>query len=148
MSKPRIAIVGSGFAGYHAARALTRMAGRTAEVSLISSTDFFLYLPLLPEVAAGILDPRRVTIPLSATAAQAVRRLGRLDIQERHLYLTLGCTAHSAAAFASLVLAGGVPPVPPPSQPGVSHLWLAPVLGHSVFVWTSTDGWTRHEPYN
>jgi hypothetical protein len=82
----------------------------------------------------------------SEPAARAVRRLGRRDTQERHLYLTLGCMGHSAAAFASLVLAGGVPPVPP-SQPGLSHLWLAPVLGHTVFVWSSTDGWTRHEPY-
>lgn len=83
----------------------------------------------------------------SEPAARAVRRLGRRHTQERHLYLTLGCTGHAAAALASLVLAGGVPPVSPPSQPGVSHLWLAPVLGHSVFVWSSTEGWTRHEPY-
>jgi NADH:quinone reductase (non-electrogenic) len=66
-NKPRIVIVGAGFAGYHAARALGRRATRTAEVTLVNSTDFFLYLPLLPEVAAGILEPRAVAVPLSAT---------------------------------------------------------------------------------
>jgi NADH:ubiquinone reductase (H+-translocating) len=65
--EPRIVIVGSGFAGYHAARALARLVRGTAQVSLVSSTDYFLYLPLLPEVATAILDPRRVTVPLSAT---------------------------------------------------------------------------------
>jgi NADH:quinone reductase (non-electrogenic) len=39
----------------------------SARVTLVNSADFFLYLPLLPEVAAGILDPRRVSVPLAAT---------------------------------------------------------------------------------
>ena len=34
---------------------------------LVNPTDYFLYLPLLPEVAAGILDPRRIAVPLAAT---------------------------------------------------------------------------------
>ena len=31
---------------------------------ILNPTDYFLYLPLLPEVAAGILDPRRVTVSI------------------------------------------------------------------------------------
>ena len=34
---------------------------------IVNPTDYFLYLPLLPEVAAGVLDPRRITVPLPAT---------------------------------------------------------------------------------
>ena len=45
-------IVGAGFAGYNAARGLQRYAPK-AEIVLINPTDYFLYLPLLPEVAAG-----------------------------------------------------------------------------------------------
>lgn len=48
MSRPRVVIVGAGFAGYHAAHALQRLAS-DAELVLINPTDYFLYLPLLPE---------------------------------------------------------------------------------------------------
>jgi len=34
---------------------------------VVNSTDYFLYLPLLPEVAGGILDPRRILTPLDHT---------------------------------------------------------------------------------
>ncbi len=60
----RVIIVGAGFAGIHAARRLARLAGHQVEVTLINPTDYFLYLPLLPEVTAGVLDPRRVAASL------------------------------------------------------------------------------------
>ena len=64
---PRVVVVGAGFAGFHAARSLYRRLRRPAEIVLVNPTDYFLYLPLLPEVAAGILEPRRVTVSLPAT---------------------------------------------------------------------------------
>ncbi len=50
-----------------AAQWLRRLAKGRLEVVLANPTDYFLYLPLLPEVAAGILDPRTVAAPLAAT---------------------------------------------------------------------------------
>ncbi|MEU8606581.1 NAD(P)/FAD-dependent oxidoreductase, partial [Actinoplanes sp. NPDC048791] len=67
MTRPHIVIIGAGFAGYHAARRLSRLARGNADITLINPTDYFLYLPLLPEVAGGILDPRHVTISLAET---------------------------------------------------------------------------------
>ncbi|HEX3647659.1 MAG TPA: FAD-dependent oxidoreductase, partial [Pseudonocardiaceae bacterium] len=70
MAEPtRIVIVGGGFAGYHAARELLRTLPDAAgvEIVLVNRTDYFLYLPLLPEVAAAVIDPRRVTVSLPAT---------------------------------------------------------------------------------
>jgi NADH:ubiquinone reductase (H+-translocating) len=67
MHRARIVIVGAGFAGFHAARTLSRIARGAAEIVLLNPTDFFLYLPLLPEVAGGLLDPRRVAVSLIAT---------------------------------------------------------------------------------
>ena len=72
--RERIVIIGAGFAGFHAARALARRMRGAAEIVLINSTDYFLYLPLLPEVAAGILDPRRVAVSL-ATSCPGVRQV-------------------------------------------------------------------------
>ncbi|WP_112239991.1 NAD(P)/FAD-dependent oxidoreductase [Kribbella monticola] len=63
MNAPRVVIVGAGFAGYHAARGLQKHAP-DAEIVLINPTDYFLYIPLLPEVAAGILEPRRICVSL------------------------------------------------------------------------------------
>jgi hypothetical protein len=80
-------------------------------------------------------------------ARRALSRLDRRRTAERHLYLTIGCTTHAADAFESLVRASGVPPAPPARRPNVSHLWLAPVLGRAVFLWSREDGWSRHEPY-
>ncbi|MCZ7434525.1 NAD(P)/FAD-dependent oxidoreductase [Streptomyces sp. WMMC1477] len=59
--------MGAGFAGYQAARELSRKARGAAEVVLVNPNDYFLYLPLLPEVAAGTLEPRRVTVSLAGT---------------------------------------------------------------------------------
>lgn len=67
MSRSRIVIVGAGFAGYQAARKLSRSFRDATEVVLINPNDYFLYLPLLPEVAAGVLEPRRVTVSLAGT---------------------------------------------------------------------------------
>jgi NADH dehydrogenase len=67
VSRPRILIVGAGFAGYRTARVLSRLVRHEADITLLNPTDYFLYLPLLPQVAAGVLEPRRVTVSLSGT---------------------------------------------------------------------------------
>jgi len=74
--RQRVVIAGGGFAGFHAARRLGRLAGNSLEVVVVNPTDYFLYLPLLPEVAAGILDPRTVAAPLAATGRRVRQVLG------------------------------------------------------------------------
>jgi NADH dehydrogenase len=74
--RQRVVIAGGGFAGFHAARRLGRLARGSLEVVLVNPTDYFLYLPLLPEVAAGILDPRTVAAPLAATCRGVRHVLG------------------------------------------------------------------------
>ena len=53
--------------------------------------DYFLYLPLLPEVAGGILDPRRVTVPL-AGLGPGIRLIpgtvDEVDVASRKIGLT------------------------------------------------------------
>ncbi|SNX65010.1 NADH dehydrogenase FAD-containing subunit [Streptomyces sp. TLI_55] len=79
MSRPRIVIVGAGFAGYRTARTLSRLTRHQADITLLNPTDYFLYLPLLPQVAAGILEPRRVTVSLSGTLPGVRLALGEAD---------------------------------------------------------------------
>ena len=61
----RVLIVGAGFAGFTCARELEKRLGPDdAELVLVSPTDYLLYSPLLPEVAAGTMDPRHIAVPL------------------------------------------------------------------------------------
>ncbi|GJF33194.1 oxidoreductase [Kitasatospora sp. NE20-6] len=74
MTRPRIVVVGGGFAGAECLHRLERrLAPADAELTLVSPTDYQLYLPLLPHVASGILTPQSVAVSLR-------RRLRRTGI--------------------------------------------------------------------
>src|SRR5689334_3320213 len=79
MARPRIVIVGAGFAGFSAARELSRLAHGSADIVIVNLTDYFLYLPLLPEVATGILEPRRISVSLAAELPDVRVVLGKAD---------------------------------------------------------------------
>jgi len=87
VSRSRVVVVVAGFAGYRAARTLSRVARDRAEVVLLNPTDYFLYLPLLPQVATGVLEPRRVTVSLPGALPRVRLVLGEADgvDLERHL---------------------------------------------------------------
>ena len=50
----RVVIVGAGFAGFSAARELSRRVGATTGITVINSADYFLYLPLMPQMARNV----------------------------------------------------------------------------------------------
>ena len=110
MRRPRIVIVGAGFAGFHAARALSRLARGRAEPVVINPTDFFLYVPLLPEVAGGLLDPRRVAVSLTAALPGVRLVLGEadaVDLDARTVRYTDPEGEHGEVGYDRLVLAAG-----------------------------------------
>ena len=76
----RVVVVGAGFAGFNAARELARRAGATTEIVVINSTDYFLYLPLMPQVSGGLVEPAHIRVSL-------VRRL-------RKMRFVLGTASH------------------------------------------------------
>src|ERR1700760_4301794 len=85
MAGPGGVVIGGGFAGYTAAKALSKVFRANdgvvgnVEIVLINPTDYFLYLPLLPEVSAGVLEPRRVTVSLSSALPKVKILLGTAD---------------------------------------------------------------------
>ena len=67
-NRPRVVIVGAGFGGMAAARALR---GNAAEVTLIDQTNHHLFQPLLYQVATAALSPSDI-----ATATRVLMRGG------------------------------------------------------------------------
>ncbi|KOV96489.1 dehydrogenase [Streptomyces sp. NRRL B-1140] len=103
-------IVGAGFAGYRTARTLSRLTRGRAHITLLNPTDYFLYLPLLPQVAAGVLEPRRVTVSLSDSLPHVRLVLGeadRIDLDDRTLHYTGPEGEGGTLAYDRLVLAAG-----------------------------------------
>jgi NADH:quinone reductase (non-electrogenic) len=64
-------VLGGGFAGSYVARGLGRRGA-----TIVNPTNFMLYTPLLPEAAAGSIEPRHVTVPLRAMCPHADLLLG------------------------------------------------------------------------
>ena len=112
MTRSRIVIVGAGFAGYEAARGLARFRGPRDETEtvLINPTDYFLYLPLLPQVAAGVLEPRRVAVSLPGTLPGVRLVLGEahgVDLDRGTVSYTGPEGDHGTMAYDRLVLTVG-----------------------------------------
>ncbi|REK86296.1 NAD(P)/FAD-dependent oxidoreductase [Streptomyces inhibens] len=103
-------IVGAGFAGYECARTLSKQAKGAAEIVLINSHDYFLYVPLLPEVAAGILEPRRIAVSLTGTLPGVRLVLGQahdVDLDARRVAYTDPEDRERSMAYDRLVLTVG-----------------------------------------
>jgi NADH:quinone reductase (non-electrogenic) len=85
--RPRIVVLGTGFAGYHCLRRLERrLPADAAEIVAISPDDYMLYVALLPEVTGGVLGPHRVAVPLRTHLRRTRLELGTvtgLDIDKR-----------------------------------------------------------------
>jgi NADH dehydrogenase len=103
----RVVIVGGGFGGLSAAKALRR---EPVRVTLIDRRNFHLFQPLLYQVAAGGLSPANIAAPLRAILKRQSNTevlLGEVvgvDVEARRVKLADGGTVE----FDSLIVAAGV----------------------------------------
>src|SRR6185436_18707723 len=69
----RVVILGGGFAGVYTAKHLTDQLGRRADVQveLLSEENYFVFQPLLPEVAAGGIAATHVVNPIRELVPRA-----------------------------------------------------------------------------
>jgi NADH dehydrogenase len=107
----RVVVVGGGFAGVYAARRLERLLPpEIAEITMISATDHLCYSPLLPEVAAGRLDPRRIAVPLRTVLPRARILQGvvdDVDVENRTIRVDCGSAEPLLLPWDRLVLTTG-----------------------------------------
>jgi NADH:ubiquinone reductase (H+-translocating) len=108
-----VLVLGGGFAGAYVARRLRR-----SGATIVNPTNFMLYTPLLPEAAAGSVEPRHVVVPLRAMCPHADLVLGAavgLD-PERRAVAVESEAGRFDIGYERLVLALGsvtrTPPVP------------------------------------
>ncbi|HUA91745.1 MAG TPA: NAD(P)/FAD-dependent oxidoreductase [Terracidiphilus sp.] len=102
-AKPRVVIVGGGFAGIHAARAL---AGLNVDVTLIDRRNHHLFQPLLYQVALAVLSPADIAEPIrsilrhQSNAEVLMDEVVGIDVNER--FLALGSGARVAYDYLAL----------------------------------------------
>ncbi|MEU4656942.1 NAD(P)/FAD-dependent oxidoreductase [Streptomyces sp. NPDC023723] len=74
VTRPRILVVGAGFAGVECVRRLERkLSPGEAEITLVTPFAYQLYLPLLPQVASGVLTPQSVAVSLRRSSKYRTR---------------------------------------------------------------------------
>lgn len=103
--RPRIVIIGAGFGGLYAARALAR---KPVDVLLIDRNNFHTFTPLLYQVATSGLDPSEVAYPVrnifrdSANVQFLMGEVTAIDHEARRVTVrTNGVTAWNPTSTSS-----------------------------------------------
>ncbi|ANZ35653.1 NADH dehydrogenase [Lentzea guizhouensis] len=108
---PRVLVLGTGFAGFHCLRTLEReLPPDAAELVAVNPADYMLYIPLLPEVSGGVLDPRRVAVPLRNLLKRTKLVLGAataVSLAERQVRVTDVEGRERTFEFDRLLMASG-----------------------------------------
>jgi NADH:quinone reductase (non-electrogenic) len=64
VEKKKVLLIGGGFGGVFAAKALERQGRGKLDVELVNANNYFVFQPLLPEVAAGSIHSADAVVPL------------------------------------------------------------------------------------
>lgn len=105
-SPHRVVIVGGGFGGLYAAKALGRA---PVKVTLVDKRNFHLFQPLLYQVATGTLSPADISSPLRAVLSDnkntqvLLAEMQDIDPDQKKLFLNSG-----EVDYDSLIIATGV----------------------------------------
>lgn len=95
MSKPRVVILGGGFAGVYTALELERaQKGRDDfEIALVNTENYFVFQPMLPEVISGTIGLTDVVSPLRHLLPRTdlhVRDVEAIDLPSKTVALSAG----------------------------------------------------------
>ena len=109
----RILILGSGFGGLYAAMELERLIKRRSdvEITLVNRENFFLFTPMLHEVAAGDLDLATIVNPVRKLLKRVQFFCGEahsIDLERKEVHVSHGVEQHGhTLQYDHLILALG-----------------------------------------
>ena len=87
-NKPKILILGGGFAGSNLLREAQKILGARAEITLVSQDNFFLFTPMLPEISSGMLHASDRSTPIRTfckTANFCHARIVSIDLESKEV---------------------------------------------------------------
>src|SRR5881409_2845413 len=98
--RKRIVILGGGFGGVYAAIHLEKLMARerTAEICLVSRDNFFLFTPMLHEIAARDLEITNIVNPLRKLLRKVdvlVGNVNQIDLPNKRVLLSRAYSNHS-----------------------------------------------------
>src|SRR5690349_17288874 len=98
--RKRIVILGGGFGGVYAAMRLEKLLARDSavEVCLVSRDNFFLFTPMLHEVAASDLEITNIVNPLRKLLHKVevlVGEVNEIDLPNKRVLISRGYRNHS-----------------------------------------------------
>ncbi len=115
--RKRVVILGAGFAGIQAAVDLARATRNRdeAEIILVGNQNYFLFTPLVPQVASSNIDPRHIAQTIRDLRGKRNFRflrasVSRIDVDRREVHLSPPenpRAAISPLAYDNLVVAPG-----------------------------------------
>src|SRR6266404_2135745 len=93
--KKRIIILGGGFGGVYAAMHLEKLLARRAsvEICLVSRDNFFLFTPMLHEIAASDLEITNIVNPLRKLLRKVdvlVGDVNQVDLRNKRVLISRG----------------------------------------------------------
>ncbi|PYJ73285.1 MAG: hypothetical protein DME75_01970 [Verrucomicrobia bacterium] len=97
--KKRIVILGGGFGGVYAAMYLEKLLARESavEICLVSHDNFFLFTPMLHEIAASDLEITNIVNPLRKLLRKVevfVGDVNQIDLQNKQVLISRGYRNH------------------------------------------------------
>jgi NADH dehydrogenase len=100
LRKKRIVILGGGFGGVYAAIHLEKLLARQSavEISLVSRDNFFLFTPMLHEIAASDLEITNIVNPLRKLLHKVevlVGDVNQIDLRNKRVLISRGYRNHS-----------------------------------------------------
>ena len=123
MSRPRVVIVGGGFAGLNAAKELRNA---DVDITIVDRRNFHLFQPLLYQVASAALNPSDIAYP--------IRSVFRSQDNVRNVVL---------GEVTSVDVEGGTVALDDGSEIGFEYLMVATGATHSYF---GNDSWAADAP--
>ncbi len=111
MSRPRVVIIGGGFAGAFTAKYLRKAAKDAVDIELINAENYFVFQPLLPEVASGTISAPDAVTPLRYMLPGIKFRMAevtRVDADTRTVHFLQGSRrTPQSVGYDQLVIAVG-----------------------------------------